>query len=611
MICGYQKIHLGFVHGYDMMGRLFWLVQGLWTKADNSDWSFEEIPDYQQRIRITTNLGILMPVVLTYQLLEWMLLPDGPQTPPTTLLCDKDVETMTSVRDYMTEAFLYVTSGPEHVAKYQFQRRYPFTLVGGHPIVCSKHMLEVMFNEPQLLIGFRVALEIEMVYANTGVTIYPEDPSNFDPYEDEVLYGEPMNHDELEKAFPNSQEPSNINLPTNGGHQTNGDYPRVPPTFEDMDEEEAYWNGLLNEDVSYEVYVNPPQPPLHGVTSLPIGPNRRISAEPPPHVIVIQDDDDASHTGSSDGINDNDNIITLNPAVLMPMTEANPVTPQLPVIGTTIVTATVTEPSLDLTLGIGNGQTINPAETVVYISDSSSEAEDVTGNIRNKNDDLYEGNVFKSRVAFKQHMAIYALENKFRFRNARSSPDGMVLTVYTIKIKNVEKYKIRRLYLEHTCSVDERAYRRDVVKHRSCKITPRVVEVVEANFEQSGWFQVNAINTLEFELKDRNGASFHTLMIPCSHAIATDIKEMISVESLVSEVYSLDRLTAYRDVIFPICDTGLDREHHDDGWLSAVEIFSLQPDALQADPMKNPRKRHVCNRCKTTGHNRATCKAAI
>lgn len=37
-------------------------------------------------------------------------------------------------------------------------------LVGGHPIVCSKHMLEIMFNEPQLLLVFRVALEIEMVY---------------------------------------------------------------------------------------------------------------------------------------------------------------------------------------------------------------------------------------------------------------------------------------------------------------------------------------------------------------------------------------------------------------------------------------------------------------
>ncbi|CAN7083778.1 unnamed protein product [Brassica oleracea var. botrytis] len=321
-----------------------------------------------------------------------MLLPDGPRTPPTTLLVDKDVETMTSVSDYMTEAFL-------------------------------KHMLEIMFNEPQLLIVFRVALEIELLYANIGedgaelprltvddvidmgqgVTISPEDPYNFDPCEDEVLYGEPMTLDELQRGFPNTQEPSNIHLPTNGRHQSNGDPPCVLPTFEDMNEEEAYWNGLLNEDVSYEVYGNPPQPPPHGATNVQIGPNRRIPAAPPPLVILIQDDDDTSHTGSSDGINDNENIITLTQAVPMPMvstgqsnndapigngrtsnvvdTEANPVTPQLPVIGTTNGTATVTEPSLELTLGTGNGQTINPVETLIDISDSSSEAEDVTGGL--------------------------------------------------------------------------------------------------------------------------------------------------------------------------------------------------------------------------------------
>ena len=30
--------------------------------------------------------------------------------------------------------------------------------------MCSKHILEIMFNEPQLLLVFRVALEIERVY---------------------------------------------------------------------------------------------------------------------------------------------------------------------------------------------------------------------------------------------------------------------------------------------------------------------------------------------------------------------------------------------------------------------------------------------------------------
>ncbi|CAG7876364.1 unnamed protein product [Brassica rapa] len=234
------------------MGRLMKLVIELWSKNSTGEWSFEETSCYTgeaiiinnnqsfdgliELMRIRLNLGILTPVALTYQLPDWMLVPDGPRTPPITLSCDKDVEILASVRDYMSEAMLYVTSGPELVARYHFFRRSPFSigdttyleedvteaqhrqavlvvdLVGGHPIVCSKHILEIMFNEPQLLIVFCVALEIEMVYgtaddngeaedpAKAG-TISPEEHIYFDP-NDEVLYGEPITIEELQYALP-------------------------------------------------------------------------------------------------------------------------------------------------------------------------------------------------------------------------------------------------------------------------------------------------------------------------------------------------------------------------------------------------------------------------
>lgn len=76
------------------------------------------------------------------------------------------------------------------------------------------------------------------------------------------------------------------------------------------------------------------------------------------------------------------------------------------------------------------------------------------------------GKVFRNRADFKQQMASYALRCKFRFKNSRSLPDGMVLQcisltcnwrVYAVKLKNVEKYEVRKLNLDHTCSVDERA----------------------------------------------------------------------------------------------------------------------------------------------------------
>ena len=52
-------------------------------------------------------------------------------------------------------------------------------MVGGHPIVCSKHILEIMFNEPQLLIVFRVALEIEMVYGLPNDNVQAEEATGF------------------------------------------------------------------------------------------------------------------------------------------------------------------------------------------------------------------------------------------------------------------------------------------------------------------------------------------------------------------------------------------------------------------------------------------------
>ncbi|KAL0734928.1 hypothetical protein Bca4012_011138 [Brassica carinata] len=403
------------------MGRLYWLVRGLWTKADNGDWSFEEKPSEQhesliinrtdsfeglvERTRITLNLGILTPVVLTYQLPDWMLLPDAAATPPTTLLTDKDVETMTSVREYMSEAYLFVTSGPEPVAKYQFQRRFPFTiegrtylgegvteeqhkqdikdLVGGHPIVCSKHMLEIMFNEPRLLTVFRVALEIEMVYAETGdgtddfprltvddvidmgqgVTISPEDPYNYDPY-DEVLYGEPMPLEELARVFPPTDPLSNGQHSINGENRTTADAPRNQQSL-----------SLFNdgEDFSYEVYVHPapPPPPPHAAISRPVGSNRRISAPPiaaiqsQPTLIIPQGGSLTDvQVGAMSGDGDKGN------------TEKSS---EVPVLQTTLPSSISMEPSLDLTLAVGNVDAEKEPDSELVIPDSSSDAEDVTG----------------------------------------------------------------------------------------------------------------------------------------------------------------------------------------------------------------------------------------
>lgn len=140
------------------------LVEGLWVKSSNGDWLFEETNFLHQEsvvvnkedtlesllelIRISLSLGILTPVALTYQLPDWMILPEGPQSPPITLLTDRDVETMLSVSDYMTESVLYVTSGPELVAKYQFYCRSSFEVDGklylGEGVTEDQHRHDIL-----------------------------------------------------------------------------------------------------------------------------------------------------------------------------------------------------------------------------------------------------------------------------------------------------------------------------------------------------------------------------------------------------------------------------------------------------------------------------------
>lgn len=126
------------------MGTFVIIAQGVWEKSPLGEWMFEENPTTEREtvlinpndpleglvemIRIRLDLGVLTPVVLTYQLPDWMLNPEGPRTPPITLATDKDVETMLSVTDFMTQKVMYVTSGPELVAKYQFFCRAPFKI---------------------------------------------------------------------------------------------------------------------------------------------------------------------------------------------------------------------------------------------------------------------------------------------------------------------------------------------------------------------------------------------------------------------------------------------------------------------------------------------------
>ncbi|KAL0846361.1 hypothetical protein Bca101_019607 [Brassica carinata] len=347
------------------------------VKSSNGDWSFEETAANHgesvminkgesfhglvELIRIRLNLGILTPVSLAYQLPEWMLVPDGPKMPLITLSNDKDVEIMTSVTDYMTEALLYVTSRPELVAKYEFFCRSPFNIADktylGEGVTEDEHRQVIIGtqayvgdNVQQLLIVFRVALEIEMVYAMPTDDDETQDPAQF---------------------------------------------PRL--TFDNITSMEEGVTISPDDPTNY----NPNDEGMAGVISFPLAPNRRVSAPQPATIIIIYDDDDGSTTGSFDGINEND-YITSDP----PPADIGPIASELSKNAPTVMEgdssagvenqnappssefvialtpaeyASNAEPCLDLTLGFGNEKTSTKDVPLVEVDDSSSEDEESSG----------------------------------------------------------------------------------------------------------------------------------------------------------------------------------------------------------------------------------------
>ncbi|KAG5397271.1 hypothetical protein IGI04_019085 [Brassica rapa subsp. trilocularis] len=401
------------------MGRLVRLVIGLWTKSAAGVWIFDETPNSQG---------------------EAMLLPEGPTTAPITLITDKDVELMSSVIDYMADPLIYVTSGPELVAKYQFFCRTPFSiddktylqegitekehcqaiidLVGGHPIVCSKHMLEIMFNEPQLLLVFRVALEIEIVYGlenenddtdegrqdnhltgddimslEGAVSLSPDQLNNFND-NSHVLYGEPVTIEELQNTLPNFESAVMVHQAATLG---------VEPMnlWEDAEDEEAYWDDMIEDGRSYEVYVAASPDPTEEVIGLPLSQNRRVCAPQRPTIFFIDDDSESSYTGSYDSFNNMENRTAVPPpvaqvpdSILPPNNAENGITGECSAevavpnnvnnvelhsgrIPST--NAAFPEISLDLTLGIGLGNNRAEPEPSIENQDSSSEADDGSG----------------------------------------------------------------------------------------------------------------------------------------------------------------------------------------------------------------------------------------
>lgn len=87
----------------------------------------EQLEALKDLVRAVFCLRRETPMVVTFQLPQWMLEPDGETWPPHNLNSNADVDMMMSVHEWNVEPRLCVIFGAEDVATYQFRCRRPFT----------------------------------------------------------------------------------------------------------------------------------------------------------------------------------------------------------------------------------------------------------------------------------------------------------------------------------------------------------------------------------------------------------------------------------------------------------------------------------------------------
>ena len=129
----------------------------MWEEVGQRGWLFLEDPTERKHevmvhenqtyasvldlVRTRYSVGLETAVTLTYEFPEWMKGPGDLSPPPVDVREDGDVELFMSIRIELPATRLMVTIGNDVVARYLFQRRDNYTVIGSSKGVTSDNTL--------------------------------------------------------------------------------------------------------------------------------------------------------------------------------------------------------------------------------------------------------------------------------------------------------------------------------------------------------------------------------------------------------------------------------------------------------------------------------------
>ncbi|CAN6988528.1 unnamed protein product [Brassica rapa subsp. trilocularis] len=155
----------------------------------------EHLETLKDLVRAVFCLRTETPMVVTFQLPQWMLELDGATWPPHNLNSNADVDMMMSVHDWNVEPRLCVIFGAQDVATYQFRCRRPFNIgsctflaqgvteeqdmarvldmIRGNELLCSEQVLNEIFDEEKMVLLYRFSLEIQKAKNSLDLNLGP------------------------------------------------------------------------------------------------------------------------------------------------------------------------------------------------------------------------------------------------------------------------------------------------------------------------------------------------------------------------------------------------------------------------------------------------------